>query len=78
MMSANLKRGFESMADEVCRTCGNTKIFSKCLGCDASLCEACSVFELIGSGCGCVWPAYYCSVCALDPYINPNALFRDR
>jgi hypothetical protein len=33
--------------------------------------------ELVGSGCGCVWPVYYCLLCVSDPLINPNALLRD-
>jgi hypothetical protein len=60
-----------------CARCGHDQIFTKCLGCDMPLCESCSRFELIGSGCGCVWPAYYCPACAVDPHVNPNAMFRD-
>ncbi len=63
---------------ESCGTCGGAKVFTTCLGCGAPMCEACSRFELIGSGCGCVWPAYYCRVCAGDPQVNPNALFREQ
>lgn len=48
-----------------------------CLGCGIPVCEACARFELIGSGCGCVWPAYYCHACAFDPAVNPNASFRE-
>ena len=62
----------------VCAKCRNPKVFAVCLGCEVKLCEPCSVFELIGSGCGCVWPADYCVDCATDPYVNPNAMFRDR
>jgi hypothetical protein len=66
------------MEDEVlCAICIKTKVFVKCLGCSVSLCESCACFELIGSGCGCVWPAYYCFACAHDPMINPNAAFRE-
>jgi len=61
----------------VCAKCGNPKTFTKCLGCGAVVCESCAIFELIGSGCGCVWPAYYCNDCAHDPSINPNAMFKD-
>ncbi len=66
------------MEDKVlCVICSKAKVFVKCLGCSALLCEGCASFELIGSGCGCVWPAYYCFTCAHDPYINPNAVFRE-
>lgn len=61
----------------ICGKCGHSKVFAVCLGCGAPLCEGCSRFELIGSGCGCVWPVYYCSACAHDPCINPNAMFRE-
>jgi len=66
------------MENEVlCGICVKAKVFAKCLGCSVSLCERCACFELIGSGCGCVWPAYYCFACAHDPLINPNAAFRE-
>jgi len=61
----------------VCAKCDNPKTFAKCLGCEAVLCESCSIFELIGSGCGCVWPAYYCIDCVYNPSINPNAAFKE-
>ncbi len=62
----------------VCAKCRDPKAYAKCLGCEVTLCESCSIFELIGSGCGCVWPAYYCFDCAHDPCINPNAMFREK
>jgi len=62
---------------DICRICKNAKVFAKCPGCEILICEPCSRFELIGSGCGCVWPVYYCITCARDPMINPNAVFRD-
>jgi len=33
--------------------------------------------EIVGSGCGCVWPVYYCLNCISNPAINPNALLRE-
>jgi hypothetical protein len=62
---------------KVCETCRGKVVFVLCLGCGAGICETCARFELIGSGCGCVWPAYYCYTCAFDPAINPNASFRE-
>lgn len=62
---------------EVCVKCRNRKTFTVCIGCGSEVCEECSRFELIGSGCGCVWPAYYCLSCCRDPHINPNAMLRD-
>ncbi|HET6459703.1 MAG TPA: hypothetical protein VFG29_02840 [Syntrophales bacterium] len=61
----------------LCDICTKAKVFTKCLGCAVSLCEGCACFELIGSGCGCVWPAYYCFACVHDPHINPNAVFKE-
>lgn len=63
--------------EKMCETCRRKVVFAPCLGCGAGVCETCVQFELIGSGCGCVWPAYYCTNCAWDPYVNPNAAFRD-
>ncbi len=63
--------------DTVCGKCGRKKVFVRCLGCEIPICEDCARFELIGSGCGCVWPAYYCVSCAFDPAVNPNASFRE-
>jgi hypothetical protein len=63
--------------NDLCGICEKEKVFAKCLGCERLLCEQCALFELIGSGCGCVWPVYYCSTCAHDPMINPNAIFRE-
>jgi len=60
-----------------CGICKNTKAFAQCPGCEILICEHCSRFELIGSGCGCVCPVYYCSSCAYNPMINPNAIFRN-
>ena len=62
---------------EVCGHCGKRLSFIRCTGCEIQLCQECACFELIGSGCGCVWPAYYCPKCAWDPMVNPNAAFRD-
>lgn len=61
----------------ICGACGGKEFFVACLGCGLGLCEKCARFELIGSGCGCVWPAYYCTRCAQDPAINPNAVLRE-
>jgi hypothetical protein len=58
-------------------TCEKAGFFVACLGCGMPLCEPCARFELIGSGCGCVWPVYYCTACARDPMINPNAALRE-
>jgi len=69
-MSENLK------PESSCQICEG-RVFTTCLGCEIALCEKCSRFELIGSGCGCVWPAYYCPTCVQDPLINPNAPLRD-
>ena len=63
--------------EKACVTCRAKAVFALCLGCGAGVCDTCAQFELIGSGCGCVWPAYYCSKCAWDPLVNPNAAFRD-
>jgi hypothetical protein len=67
----------EKRKDALCRKCGAGKVFTQCLGCGINVCESCVRFELIGSGCGCVWPAYYCCTCAFDPAVNPNASFRE-
>lgn len=61
----------------ICELCERTKVFSTCPGCGKLICEQCARFELVGSGCGCVWPVYYCSRCAQDAMINPNAALRD-
>lgn len=66
------------MGDRVkCELCLENEAYTICLGCGKSACERCIRFELIGSGCGCVWPAYYCLRCVMDPMINPNAAFRE-
>ncbi len=62
---------------KACETCRANAVFVLCLGCGAGVCDTCAQFELVGSGCGCVWPAYYCAKCAWDPLVNPNAAFRD-
>lgn len=61
----------------VCELCRENEFYTNCLGCGAKVCEKCIRFELIGSGCGCVWPAYYCIRCVHDPMVNPNAIFRE-
>ena len=61
----------------ICGMCQKVKEYTVCLGCEIPICEQCARFEIIGSGCGCVWPVYYCSACAQNPMINPNAVFRD-
>jgi len=60
-----------------CVICEGAKIFVACVGCGMELCESCARFELIGSGCGCVWPVYYCSGCVQNPSVNPNAALRE-
>lgn len=60
-----------------CAICSDERTYTVCIGCGQSVCEPCVRMELIGSGCGCVWPAYYCLRCVSDPLINPNALLRD-
>jgi hypothetical protein len=60
---------------EVCGHCGKRLSFIKCTGCEIPLCQECACFELIGSGCGTVIPAYYCLLCVKDARINPNAVF---
>ena len=60
---------------EVCGHCGKRLASIKCTGCEVPLCQECACFELIGSGCGTVIPAYYCLLCVKDPGINPNAVF---
>jgi len=62
---------------KVCGICNKEKVFTECLGCETAVCERCSCLELVGSGCGCVWPVYYCIKCVYDPRINPNAVFKD-
>ncbi len=59
-----------------CEICGG-KVFTVCPGCGKAVCQACARFELIGSGCGSVWPVYYCPACVQDPVINPNAILRE-
>ncbi len=59
-----------------CAFCDAIGMFTFCKGCDRPVCEHCCRFELIGSGCGCVWPVYYCRDCVSNPLINPNAPFR--
>lgn len=59
-----------------CSLCTRRSAFTTCTGCGAAVCEVCAHFELIGSGCGCVWPAYYCDRCVEDPHTNPNAPLR--
>jgi hypothetical protein len=61
---------------DLCKSCGNAKIFTCCDDCNISLCEECAVFELLAKGCGTVVPVYFCPKCAVDPLINPNAAFR--
>lgn len=61
----------------ICKICEKEKRFTECPGCGISACERCSCLELVGSGCGCVWPVYYCIKCVQDPKINPNAAFRE-
>ena len=58
---------------DICRG----QVFTTCLGCGKAVCQECARFELLGSGCGCVWPAYYCPACVMDPDINPNAMLRE-
>jgi hypothetical protein len=74
-----VEEGESGMRDETktCEICRAKVVFASCLGCGAGVCEPCALFELIGSGCGCVWPAYYCPKCAWDQAVNPNAIFRD-
>jgi hypothetical protein len=60
-----------------CEVCGGERLFATCIGCEMELCESCARFELIGSGCGCVWPVYYCPGCVQNPSINPNAMLRE-
>jgi len=62
---------------KACGICDKGKAFAVCPGCGTIVCEHCSCLELIGSGCGCVWPVYYCLMCMQDPMINPNAIFKD-
>jgi hypothetical protein len=52
-------------------------MFTECPGCGKALCQACARLELIGSGCGSVWPLYYCPACVLNRDINPNAVLRE-
>ncbi len=66
-----------TVGEETCGICKERKNFTHCIGCGISLCESCSCFELIGSGCGCVWPAYYCPPCSRNPLVNPNAFFKE-
>ncbi len=63
-------------AGEHCLTCGNGNVFTSCAGCGILLCQECSNFELLGSGCGTVWPVWYCGRCVSDALINPNAAFK--
>jgi hypothetical protein len=63
--------------EKTCSMCGRAEHFVSCSGCGTPLCQACARFELHGSGCGTVIPAYYCRACVMDPHINPNAPLRD-
>lgn len=74
-MRAQDKQG--SVMDDLCADCGKQKIWTTCKWCGKSLCEACAQFELLGEGCGTVVPAYFCTTCAIDPFCNPNAMFRE-
>jgi len=60
-----------------CTVCSEERVYTVCTGCGQPVCEPCVRMELVGSGCGCVWPAYYCLRCVSDPFINPNASLRD-
>lgn len=62
---------------ETCSVCGDDDVFASCSGCGDPLCARCAAFELAGSGCGSVWPLYYCPVCVMDPKSNPNAVFKE-
>ena len=67
----------ETQVAGCCAMCGWRRLFTTCLGCGLELCDRCARFELIGSGCGCVWPVYYCQSCVQNPSINPNAMLRE-
>ncbi|MBN2254532.1 MAG: hypothetical protein JW736_02395 [Deltaproteobacteria bacterium] len=63
---------------EVCSVCRKAPGVITCSGCrKVLLCLSCAHFELVGSGCGTVYPLYYCPACAYDEQINPNACFKD-
>ena len=63
---------------EICEVCNKNEAQIKCSSCRMALCYNCAHFELVGSGCGTVYPLYYCSRCAHDEKINPNAGFKDQ
>ncbi|MGV8078620.1 MAG: hypothetical protein AB2L22_00975 [Syntrophales bacterium] len=62
--------------DAACSVCGQAMFFVSCIDCRVPLCEGCACFELLAEGCGTVVPAYFCPDCAVDPLVNPNAVFR--
>jgi hypothetical protein len=64
--------------DLICEVCNDASMQLKCSFCRKGLCYACAHFELVGSGCGTIYPLYYCPSCAYDDSINPNAGFKDR
>jgi hypothetical protein len=63
--------------DEFCADCRKQKFWTPCKWCGKPLCDACAQFELLGEGCGTVVPAYFCAICVMDPFCNPNAMFRE-
>ncbi|MBA4396735.1 MAG: hypothetical protein C0394_05045 [Syntrophus sp. (in: bacteria)] len=63
--------------DELCADCRKHKFWTPCKWCGKPLCDACAQFELLAEGCGTVVPAYFCATCVIDPFCNPNAMFRE-
>lgn len=63
---------------KLCEICGTGKGSIICAGCGKMICDKCAHFELLGSGCGTVYPLYYCSACFQDERINPNAGLQEK
>ncbi len=55
-----------------CETCRAKVVFAPCLGCGAGVCETCALFELIGSGCGCVMAGLLLPEMRLGPDGEPE------
>ncbi len=60
----------------ICEICNNNPVYTKCQHCKIAMCEKCTILELYGHGCGCVYPVPLCQKCMHDPMINPNAALK--
>jgi hypothetical protein len=57
----------------LCEICKKKELYTRCQGCGIAMCNDCTILELFGHGCGCIYPVPLCSKCYPDPAINPNA-----